>query len=92
MSSIDAQTVNGVLLRMGNSIRDIDIKVKRPRTVIEYENFQSDEQCALALQHPTDLRSLAPSTFDLIARHGYEVTDCTLTTYAGSSKASLPTP
>jgi NTE family protein len=57
--------VKAVLLNMGNSIRDIDIKkgIRRDRSAFAY---------------PTDLRALPPGTFDCLARHGYELADATL--------------
>jgi NTE family protein len=74
--------VRGVLLRMGNSVRDIDIKAGRPRERSWYDRFQQDQQVSLAFEHPTDLRALSKSAFDSISRHGYELTDATLTAYA----------
>jgi hypothetical protein len=44
--------------------------------------FQSDEQAATALQYPTDLKALSEKEFDALARHGFEVADITMTTYA----------
>lgn len=82
INSIEAGTVNGALIRIGNSVRDIDIKAGRLRDPTEYECYQADGEATLALQHPTDLKALPIVTFDRIARHGYEVADCTLTTYA----------
>jgi len=84
MASVEARSVDGVLVRMGNSVRDIDIKVGRLRDAVAYGQFQADEEAALALRYPTDLKALSAETFDRIARHGYEVTDATLTTHASS--------
>jgi NTE family protein len=44
--------------------------------------FQSDQEAALALAHPTDLKALSKQDFDRIARHGFEVADATLAAYA----------
>jgi len=70
--------VKAVLLKMGNSIRDIDIKkgIRRDRSA--YVRFQADQQVASAFAYPTDLRALPPGTFDCLARHGYELADATL--------------
>jgi NTE family protein len=59
IADIAAGTVDGVLLRMGNSVRAVDIKSGTTRPATFYDSFQSDEQAEMALRHPTDLR--APS-------------------------------
>jgi NTE family protein len=84
MASIEAGRTSGVLVRIGNSVRDIDIKSGRLRDAAEYGRFQADEETAVALRYPTDLKALAAETFDRVARHGYEVADATLTTHAAS--------
>jgi NTE family protein len=85
MSSVIGGSVNGVLLRMGNSVRDIDIKAGRQRSAETYDLFQTDRDVALALRYPTDLRVISESDFDGIARHGYEITDAVLTAYEPDS-------
>jgi NTE family protein len=75
------RAARGVLLRMGNSVRDIDIKSGRQREAQHYDGFQSDQETALALQHPTDLKALPSAVFDRIARHGYELADAMLIAY-----------
>lgn len=79
---LEAGNVRGALIKMGNSVRDIDVRVGRNRT--DYDPFLSDEEGRLALGHPTDLRSPPLELFDRIARHGFEVADATLS-------ARLPT-
>jgi len=79
IGAIEDGKVRGVLLRMGNSVRDIDIKTGRAREPSWYDRFQHDQQVSLAFEHPTDLRALPESVFDSISRHGYELTDATLT-------------
>jgi NTE family protein len=74
-------TARGVLLRMGNSVRDIDMKSGRQREAHHYDRFQADDETAMALRHATDLKALSPALFDRIARHGYELADATLTAY-----------
>jgi NTE family protein len=82
MASIISGQVDGVIVRMGNSVRDIDIKSGRSRAAAEYEHFQADGEAALAFKYPTDLTALTPACFDRIARHGFEVSDATLTAHA----------
>ena len=74
-------TVDGVLLRMGNSVRAVDVKSGTARPAAFYDPFQSDEQAELALRHPTDLKAPSEAQFDMLARHGFEIADATLTTY-----------
>ena len=71
----------GALIRMGNSVRDIDIKANRERAGADYTQFQTDREASLALKHPTNLSSLSIDTFERVARHGHEVADATLTAY-----------
>ena len=75
-------TVRGVLIRMGNSVRDVDVKAGRARAAAEYDRFQSDQEGRLALQHPTDLNAVPEQVFDRLARHGFETADATLTARA----------
>jgi NTE family protein len=87
LRDIESGTVEGVLLRMGNSVRDIDLKSGRSRETRHYDGYLSDESTAHALLHPTDLSALSTDVFDTIARHGYEVADATLTAHA---RAAFP--
>jgi NTE family protein len=81
IADIAAGTVDGVLLRMGNSVRAVDVKTGTTRPATFYDGFQSDEQAELALRHPTDLKAPSEAQFDMLARHGFEIADATLTTY-----------
>jgi NTE family protein len=81
IADIAAGTVDGVLLRMGNSVRAIDVKTGTTRPATFYDNFQSDEQAELALRHPTDLKAPSEAQFDMLARHGFEIAGVTLTRY-----------
>lgn len=81
IADITGGTVDGVLLRMGNSVRAIDVKSGTTRAATFYDGFQSDEQAELALRHPTDLKAPSQAEFDMLARHGFEIADATLTTY-----------
>lgn len=83
--------VEGVYLRMGNSVRDIDIKAGRPRQPPEYDAFQVDEEGRLAVLQPTSLDALPTSIFDRIARHGFEVAEATFSARAPAHFPSLQT-
>lgn len=82
VEALTAGRIEGALLRMGNSVRDIDIKSGHERDPRDYERFQTDQHAAVALHHPTRLAAVSEKLFDRIARHGYEIADATLTTYA----------
>lgn len=91
VADIAAGKVNGVLLRMGNSVRNVDIKSNRARPAGFYDAFQTDEQAASALKYPTDLKALSVAQFDALARHGFEVADATMTTHSPAGfPRSLP--
>ncbi len=81
IADIAGGTVDGVLLRMGNSVRAVDVKSGTTRPATFYDGLQSDEQAELALRHPTDLKAPSQAQFDMLARHGFEIADATLTTY-----------
>jgi NTE family protein len=82
LADIASGAVEGVLIRMGNSVRAVDIKSDQAgRPAGFYDTYQSDEQAATALQYPTDLKALPEDEFDRLARHGFEVADVTMTTY-----------
>ena len=76
------KTIDGILVRMGNSTRDIDVKVGRHREPQSYDAFLADEDTSSALAYPTDLRAPYDSDFERISRHGFEVTASTLEAYA----------
>lgn len=84
IADIAAGTLAGVLLRMGNSVRAVDVKNDRARPVGFYDRFQTDAEASTALKHPTDLKALSEAGFDALARHGFEVADVTLTTYVSA--------
>jgi NTE family protein len=85
VSSLTNGSVKGALLRMGNSVRDIDLKGGRARRPESYDLFQADRDVALALRYPTGLRAISESRFDGIARHGYEIADAVLTVHSPES-------
>jgi len=74
----ESTVVRGALIKMGKSVRDIDIQIARRRELPEYDHFLSDEESRLALTHPTDLKALPKHLFDRIARHGFEAAGATL--------------
>ena len=76
--------VPGVLIRMGNSVREVDVKSLAYRPSGFYDAFQADSEATAAGDHPTDLKALSVEVFDRLVRHGFEVADATLTTYAPS--------
>lgn len=82
MQAVSSGTVSGALLRMGNSVRDIDIKAGCKRDAAQYDLFQSEQEVAAALALPTGLSAIPQAVFDRVARHGYELADATLTTYS----------
>lgn len=81
MRDVVAGRVEGAIIRMGNSIRDIDIRCGRSRLPEDRESWQTEGDVATAWRHPTHLRALGEREFDRIARHGFECTDGTLTAH-----------
>jgi NTE family protein len=79
--ALERSEVAGALVRMGNSVRDIDIRARRERDAAHYARFQADREASLALKHPTNLSSFSAEIFHRIVRHGFEVADATLTAY-----------
>ena len=75
---LGAGTIRGVLIRMGNSRRDLDITTGIVRDPMEYDCYLSDEESRLALAHPTNLKALSDDLFDRLARHGFEIANATL--------------
>lgn len=82
IGDFDRGTAKGAYLRMGNTVRRIDVAVQRRRDPREYDVYQSDEEGRLALAQPTDLNALPEPLFDRIARHGFEVAEATLSARA----------
>jgi NTE family protein len=91
VKAIHDREVKAVLIKMGNSIRDIDIKIGRRRDQDDYDRFLADQDVAKAHAYPTDLKALPSTSFDSLARHGYELADASLTTYVPDTfSLSLP--
>lgn len=81
VEALTSGKANGALIRIGNSVRDIDIKSGRERIESEYQQFQPDEAVSQAHRHPTNLSAISAESFDIIVRHGFECTNATLTAY-----------
>lgn len=73
--------VQGVLLRMGNSNRNFDLKVGRAGDPSDYDNSSSEDHVETVASYPTDLNAIRTEDFDRITRHAYEIAERTLTTY-----------
>ena len=79
----DIQTgaIAGALLRLGRSTRSLDLAGARTQAPEAYDSYLSDEDAGLAACEPTGLTCLSPAAYARLARHGWEVTDATLTRY-----------
>ncbi|MBB3658423.1 NTE family protein [Rhizobium sp. BK650] len=75
LKSIRDKQVDGFLIRIGTSARQFT------PTAGELPGL-SDEQCAACLYYPTDLLKIELPRFDLLAQHGFEVTNLTLSQFA----------
>jgi NTE family protein len=82
IQSVGSAPPKGVLLRLGNSIRDLDRKTGKTRVPADYDAFLSDGEVEKALLYATDLAAATPEAFDRIAQNGDEVADATLNAYA----------
>lgn len=78
MHALREKKVSGAIIRLGHSAREIDMMAGKAKSAEEYRRFQEDAESAEALNYPTHLSHLEPEEFQLIARHGFEVTDLTL--------------
>jgi NTE family protein len=81
VKAIERGEVRGSLVRFGNSVREIDSRVKRKRAPGNYDAFLRDEDVSAVARTETALAALTPDRFEAVARHGYEVADATLTAY-----------
>jgi NTE family protein len=80
MADVTNGRVQGALLRMGHSVREVHMRAGRAsRNSPDYDAYLSDSEVTEALLFPSGLRAVPQSTFDRISRHGYEVADATLT-------------
>lgn len=81
VQALRTKAASGAIIRLGNSVRDIDIKSGFTRDPADYDRFQLDAESALALNYPTDLLRMTLEQFIRIARQGFEVTDAVLCHY-----------
>jgi NTE family protein len=80
MADVTNGRVQGALLRMGHSVREVHMRAGRAsRNSPDHDAYLSDSEVTEALLFPSGLRAVPQSTFDRISRHGYEVADATLT-------------
>jgi NTE family protein len=77
VAELERKSIKGADLRMGNSVRDVDLKDQTTRD--SYDAFQDSGEVAQALRVPTGLTAVPATLFDRIARHGYELADAILT-------------
>lgn len=84
VADLTSGAVSGVLVRMGNSVREVDVKSATYRPAGFYDATQADHEATAAADHPTDLKALSDGAFDRLARHGFETANTTLNTYAAS--------
>jgi NTE family protein len=82
VADLTSGRISGALVRMGNSVRSLDVKADKSRPLGFYDGVQSDAEASIALKYPTDQKALTPEDFDRVARHGFEAADTTLTTHA----------
>jgi NTE family protein len=91
VADLTSGRISGALVRMGNSVRSLDVKADKTRPLSFYDGVQPDAEPSAALEYPTDLKALTAVDFDRLARHGFEAADTTLTTYAAAAfPQSLP--
>ena len=84
VADLTAGKISGALVRMGNSVRSLDMKADKTRPLGFYDALQPDAEASVALEYPTDLRALTTCNFDRLARHGFEAADTTLTTHSAA--------
>ncbi|CUW41858.1 conserved protein of unknown function (FabD/lysophospholipase-like domain 1-224) (plasmid) [Magnetospirillum sp. XM-1] len=90
IQDVEAGRVDGSLLRIGNSTRQLDVSIKKRAWRADYGPYLSDQDAKRASQFPTGLKRTGTDSFDLVARHGYEVADATLNGYGKLLIESVP--
>jgi len=73
----DDRNTEGVHIRLGNPVRQLDKQNKFKREEGEYENYQNEEEVRQASGHATTLSKLGKADFDCVCRHGYEAAEAT---------------
>lgn len=82
--SVRSGNVDAFVIRMGTLVR------QKSMSIPTSDGLLTDEQCVACWKYPTDLKRMAKEHFDLIARHGFEVTEVTLNAYSGGRFVSKP--
>ncbi|MBI3301322.1 MAG: patatin-like phospholipase family protein [Deltaproteobacteria bacterium] len=87
VSSFQQYPLSGVYLRIGNTGSEIYRKARK--TVPLIDQLAADD-VSKALNMETTLRCVAKAEFDLLFRHGFEVTDATLCAYQSDRFSAIP--
>ncbi len=89
---LDKNPRSGVILAMGNTVDQIVKKARanRPARWTSQEFLDVDAVRRVASM-PTTLRRLSESEYDMVFRHGYEVTDATMHSYNHFGFDPIPT-
>ena len=97
MHEIIKGTLNGSNIRLGNTVKKIDMdvinagKIQNGHLQKSYSEFLSEEEVNKAANFPTHAKKLSKDEFLLLLRHGFETTDATLTGYQNKSfPSSIP--
>lgn len=72
ISDLDAGRAQGAVLRLGRSVRDLDISMGTATSFEDYNEFLSDARAHAVAEYPTHLCAVSPEDFDDISRNGYE--------------------
>jgi NTE family protein len=96
MHEIIEESLNGSIIRLGNTVENISKAVIKSGNNNElalknYTSFLSEAEVDKAANFPTHAKKLSMSEFLLLLRHGFETTDATLTGYQNKSfPSSIP--
>ncbi|WP_430397419.1 patatin-like phospholipase family protein [Ferrovibrio sp.] len=78
MDAVARRVAQGALFRIGNSVRDIDLKSKNTRGASFYKSCQTDEEVGRLFRYPTNLLAFNIRDYDGLVRHGFECVDATI--------------
>jgi len=87
VSSFQQQPSSGVYLRIGNTGTEI---YRRARKTVPRVDELAAAEVSKALNMETTLRCVTKAEFDLLFRHGFEVTDATLCAYQSGKFSPIP--
>lgn len=76
IGSIARGEVKGVIVRMGTSMRKFGMDPDMLKERL------TDEQSSMSLNYPTNLTRISEVDFDLLSRHGFEVSEATMNAHA----------